>query len=332
MVMNKMPQQTMKRHYLGWIVLGVLVTIVAVVAILNRVWIYDWFRGVTYRPAAEIVNIRNKLNLTGRGEFLFNAAQPELNDAAEFNVNCRQDESEVAVLGCYTVGNIYVYDITDAKLSGIRELTAAHELLHAVWARMSEDERRDLTLPLTQTFDKNQDLLGPELESYDISEKQEELYVRAGTEVKNLPEALEKHFAEIFKDQDLIVSYYEGYIAVFREIKARMEKLTSEMETLKGEIDAKMAEYRSGVEALEVDISSFNACADTAGCFTSEWEFYRQRNELAAREDVLNILNDEINNLIDEYNAKVDEYNADVTESRKLQNMINSKAEAVEIK
>ena len=64
----------------------------------------------------------------------------------------------------------------------------------------------------------------------------------------------------------------------------------------------------------------------------SEWEFYVQRNALLMRESALDELNDEINNLVDTYNAKVNEYNADVTESRKLQNMINSRAKVVEIK
>ena len=66
--------------------------------------------------------------------------------------------------------------------------------------------------------------------------------------------------------------------------------------------------------------------------FATEAEFYVQRNTLVARENELNLLNDEINNMIDNYNLKVDEYNADALESRKLQNMINSKADIEEIK
>ena len=108
--MNIATQQKTKRNYCGWVILLVLVAI-ATIIVLNRAWIYDWFRGITYQPNAEMAGIRGKLNLTGRGEFLFNATQPELNEADAFNANCRQDESEVAVLGCYTAGNIYVYNI-----------------------------------------------------------------------------------------------------------------------------------------------------------------------------------------------------------------------------
>ena len=329
--MNIATQQKTKRNYCGWVILLVLVAI-ATIIVLNRAWIYDWFRGITYQPNAEMAGIRGKLNLTGRGEFLFNATQPELNEADAFNANCRQDESEVAVLGCYTAGNIYVYNITDAKLDGIRELTAAHELLHAVWARMGSTEKEDLKPILQQVYQNNLSVLKDDIETYTDDERVEEIFVRAGTEIKKLPDTLEKYYAEIFDDQDAVVDFYESYIAVFREIKMKMEGLASEIEVLRDSINVKMTEYENKVNQLEVDITRFNNCAETAGCFATEAEFYVQRNTLVARENELNLLNDEINNMIDNYNLKVDEYNADALESRKLQNMINSKADIEEIK
>lgn len=329
--MNIATQQKTKRNYCGWVILLVLVAI-ATIIVLNRAWIYDWFRGVTYRPTAEMISIRDELNLTGRGEFLFNATQPESNEADAFNANCRQDESEVAVLGCYTAGNIYVYNITDVKLDGIRELTAAHELLHAVWARMGNAEKEDLKPILQQVYQNNLSVLKDDIETYADDERIEEIFVRAGTEIKKLPDVLEKYYAEIFDDQDAVVDFYESYIAVFREIKMKMEGLASEIEVLRDSINVKMTEYENKVNQLEVDITRFNNCAETAGCFATEAEFYVQRSTLVARESEINLLNDEINNMIDDYNLKVDEYNADALESRKLQNMINSKADIEEIK
>jgi len=316
-------KRTRKWHFIGGMIL-VLVVAVVVAGLLNRGWIYDWYRGVSYAPSDEMIAIREKLNLTNEGEFLFNAVQPELNEAKDFNKNCRQDESEIAVLGCYTAGNVYIYDIIAAELDGIRELTTAHELLHAKWARMGEDEKSELVESLTRVFDENQELLGSEIEQYDDSEEQEELYVRAGTEIKNLPDDLERHFSEIFNDQDEVVDFYESYIVVFREIKEHIKILTDEMEALKEKIGAKTANYERQANQLEADIVSFNSCAEVAGCFGSESEFYRTRNQLLTKRDDLEDLNDEIDRLIDEYNKKVEEYNADVTESNKLQDMVNS--------
>ena len=129
-----------KRNYFWW-VFAVFVIGVVVVVVLNWRWIYDWGRGIGYVPTSEMATIKNKLGLTDEGEFLFRSARPVLNEAEEFNLNCRKDNDEVAVLGCYKNGNIYIYNIEEKELDGIRELTTAHELLHAVWDRMSEEEK-----------------------------------------------------------------------------------------------------------------------------------------------------------------------------------------------
>ena len=254
--------------------------------LINREWIVDYARGVSYQPTSEMSAIRDKLKLTDKGEFLFNATQPVLNGRETFNNICRTaTDTEVAVLGCYTGGNIYIYNIVSDELKGIRELTTAHELLHAVWARMSDDERVALTEPLTRVFEANQDLLGKELDTYDIKEKQEELYVRAGTEVANLPDILEKHYGEVFSDQDLVVDFYNSYIKTFREIETEMDNLKAEMDTLSAEIDSLKVEFERA----------------------PTWALYYR-----------------INALVDEYNARVEKYNADIERYESLNQTVNS--------
>ena len=319
-----------KRNLVWWILLAVLI-IVAVAVVLNREWLRDFYRGVTYQPSSEMARIRSDLGLTEQGEFLFNATQPELNDAEEFNGYCRGDANETAVLGCYRNGNIYIYDIIDKRLDGIRELTSAHELLHAKWARMSDDEKKALVEPLTRTFETNQNFLEDEINQYDTSEKQEELYVRAGTEVADLPEALEKHYAIVFKNQDKIVSYYNKYINVFRSLEKEMDDLKFEMNAISAELDAKTAEYSQRVEQLNIDIASFNNCAEIVGCFATNADFYSQRAVLLAEQEALDNMYTEISELIDSYNAKVEIYNADVLKSDNLNTIINSATKPSEI-
>lgn len=278
-----------RRNYV-WFVGGMVLTVGLVAAlawgVMNREWIVDYVRGVSYQPTSEMSAIRDKLKLTDKGEFLFNATQPVLNGRETFNNVCRTaTDTEVAVLGCYTGGNIYIYNIVSDELKGIRELTTAHELLHAVWARMSDDERVALTEPLTRAFEANQDLLGKELDTYDIKEKQEELYVRVGTEVADLPDALEKHYGEVFSDQDLVVDFYNSYIKTFREIETEMDNLKAEMDTLSAEIDSLKVEFERA----------------------PTWALYYR-----------------INALVDEYNARVEKYNADIERYESLNQTVNS--------
>lgn len=310
-----------------------LLSVLALIAFFNWQWIYDFGRGLSYNPSDEMQRIWGSLELTERGGFLFKASMPTLNEREDFNEKCRFGvDSEMAILGCYTEGNIYVYNITDAKLDGIRELTTAHELLHAVWARMGEGARNDLSLALTQVFNDNKDLLEEEISTYGESERQEELYVRAGTEIKNLPELLEKHYAEIFKDQDKIVNFYEKYISVFNNIKAEMDNLMSEMENIKIEIETKTAEYEQRIVKLNTDIANFNDCAETSGCFGSSNEFYARREVLVREQEELNALYEELNDLISKYNERVAKYNDDVIQTEKLNNMINSNSKPGEVK
>lgn len=301
-----------------------IVIIVAIVAALNWTFLRDFYLSKTYQPTAEMVSIRDSLGLTGRGELIFNASHPALNDADDFNTNCQSFDDEEAILGCYTELSIYIYNITEPRLKGIRELTAAHELLHAVYERMSPAEKDSYREALEKVYRDNQATLKEEIEAYDSTEQLEEIYVRSGTEVKNLPDSLEKHFADIFKDQDKIVDYYNSYISVFRQIESELDTLKAEMDNLNAEIDAKTSEYESRIDNLNAQIATFNNCADTVGCFTSEYAFYARRNQLLAEQNNLNALYDEIDHLINEYNTRVEKYNANVLESNNLQSIINS--------
>ena len=316
---------------IGWLIM-VIIGVAALLLFLNREWIHDYLRGREYQPTSEMQRIREDLALTERGEFLFNAAQPELNDRDEFNAHCRDGaNTEIAVLGCYTNSNIYIYNIEEDELEGIRELTAAHELLHAVYARMDEEEKEGFRSILDQVYDENEDILKRDLDTYDAAERFEEMYVRVGTEVADLPAELERHYSEIFKDQDKIVRFYNQYIKVFRKIESDMEALKQEMAELEAGIEAKTAEYHQGLNEVNAKIDEFNNCADTEGCFESEAVFEARRAYLIQEQQALEDLYNEINSLVDQYNLKVNEYNENVLHNDKLNQIVNSSEELEEI-
>ena len=312
-----------KLSLIKWLLLaGILAA--AVILVLNRDKVYDYYRGLIYKPSSEMVKIRDSLGLTTEGEFVFNASQPVLSERDEFNANCREDDAETAILGCYAMENIYVYNIEDEQLKGIRELTAAHELLHAVFARMNDNEKDALRGDLQTVLKNNGEILQEDLSIYSTEEQFEELYVRAGTEVKKLPDNLEKHYAKVFKDQDKVVSFYDSYIAVFRRLKAELKALESELDELNSRIDSMTLEYETRARQYSTDVDQFNVCADTAGCFGSQWEFDTRRNVLVNEQVALDAMYDEITNLVNEYNDKVKVYNNDVIETNRLNDKINS--------
>lgn len=301
----------------------VLLAITAVI-VANFTFIKDFFTGLAYQPTEEMSKIRADLNLTDKGIIIFNATMPELKEKQEFNSLCRGSESETAILGCYREDHVYVYNIVDEELKGIRELTSAHELLHAVYHRMSNQEKQDLTDILVQVYQDNQDTISEEIDLYQNDQKKEELYVRAGTEIHNLPDQLEKHYAEIFKDQDKIADYYKSYITVFKQIEQNLETLLKKAQDLEATITQKTAAYESGATTLNQEVAEFNNCANTPNCFTSRWTFNSQRNTLLARQNELTTLYNEINQLISDYNATAAEYNENLIHGQALNMAINS--------
>ena len=311
--------------------MAVVAVIVVVTIVLNRVFLRDFFKGLAYQPTTDMILLKTNLGLTDGGDLIFRASWPELNGKEEFNEHCRTVETTTAILGCYTDETIYVYDITDKRLDGIREATLAHELLHAVYARMSDAERKDLKPYLDEVYNKNKDVLGDELNIYSESEQYEELYVRAGTEIKKLPIELEKHFEKYFTDQDLIAGYYNKYVSVFKDLEKYIKELKDELDQKLAVIDSMKSEYEQRLTVLNTDIEEFNTCAMTVGCFSTEREFYAKRDALIAEKDALINMYNEINNLVDSYNAVVSEYNKNIIYSQTLNSAINSTSTPGEI-
>lgn len=311
-------------HLVAFGIASAILLFLVAFLVVNFGVIRDIFVGLSYRPSSEMSEIREKLDLTGKGWRIFNASLPELEEREEFNQICRGEESENAVLGCYRDDRVYVYNVLSEELDGIREVTAAHELLHAVYDRMSAEERRELSPVLNEIYKKNQEILGEEIELYDDVDREEELFVRIGTEIATLPNELEKRYSEIFKDQDKIVGFYDGYITVFREIERKLKELLARVQELEVDIEGKTEQYEAEVGVLNRDIEEFNACASTPDCFTSRWAFNNKRNSLVARQGTLTALYNEINGMISEYNNLAAEYNENLLHGQALNKAINS--------
>lgn len=316
------------KHYLiAFIITTPILILISLAIIFNFTAIKDFITGIGYHPSKEMSEIRSSLSLTDTGQRIFNATMPELMEKQTFNQNCRNHENENAILGCYKNDRIYIYNIVDDELRGIRELTSAHELLHAVYHRMGSEEKQRLTPILDQAYLDNQIALGGEIDLYEDSEKQEELYVRLGTEIKNLPTELEEHYSHFFTDQDKIVDFYQSYIAIFREIEQNLKNLLAQIETKESEINQKTATYEADARNLNKDIEEFNNCAKTPDCFTSNWAFNTKRQALINRENFLSALYTEINQMISDYNTLIQEYNENALHGQSLNIKIDSNIE-----
>ena len=308
---------------------ALIIVFIGVFIYLNRIVIYDWLMAMSYRAPAEVTAVEDKIALTDRAKLIFAATHPSMESRVDFNENCNSHEKEISVLGCYSNGRIHVYNIQSAELNGILESTAAHELLHAAWERTDGGEKSRLTNYLMDVYndERYHELLADDLDTYDQKNRVDELHSRIGTEIADLPEELEKHYARYFTNQDLVVDFYNNYITPFKELDEEIKALSAELESANAEIEQKSANYYTRAEQLLKEVDEFNVCANTAGCFSSNATFLARRNQLIAEQTNLDGVYDEVNSLVAHYNSLVAEYNAHVLRGEELEKVINSNAE-----
>jgi len=306
-----------------WLIAPVILVILLVFFLLNKTAVIDWFKGIGYNPTPAMLEVKNSLTLTTEGDRIFRATHALLASREDFNSSCESHDEAVSVLGCYTGDRVYVYNVEDDRLQGIRESTAAHEFLHAVWARLTGLEKSQLVPLLESTYASHPEMQDT-INSYPEEERIGELYVRLATQVKDLPAELESHYARYFTDQDRVASFYDSYIAPFNELTEQITALKKELDTLEAEISSRSAKLDAQLKDFDAKVDEFNRCADTAGCFTSDYAFASRRAELVMEQQSINVENTAINALIDSYNQKADAYNSSIARSSDLQNLINS--------
>lgn len=318
--------------FIAFAMVGLAILAVLAVLYLDLGEFADKFKNINYTYPSEIAPIRDKLNLTDRGDTIFAASRPTLEDSDQFNQDCESYNDQISILGCYTRDTIFLYNIeVTPELDGIIESTSAHELLHAAWARLNDKEKSELSPVLEDVYNSNQDLLSSGLDTYATENRLDELHSRIGTQVANLPGILETHYAKYFNDQDVIVALYNHYSAPFNELRDKQSSLATQLTNLKAQIDSETEDYTTRQNALSDQISEFNNCASTAGCFATSASFNQRRAELVAAQAELSNLYNEIDNMINQYNTIVTEYNDSVFRTEKLENTINSNATAEEI-
>ncbi|MBX9471156.1 hypothetical protein [Microcella sp.] len=290
-----------------------------------------------FDPPVAISALATDADMSERGRFVFYASVPELVPAESFDLFCSRDEPGIGVLGCFTLaeGRIFLYDITDADLEPFEVVVAAHEMLHAAWDRLSADEQLALAAPLEAVFAE----LGPDhelveriasYEAFDPTSRVPELYAIIGTEIAELPEALELHYAEYFDDRSVVVGVWKQIEAIFVELETELERLGAELEALAAQIDAEREAAERDATALEADISAFNARAERPGGYTSQSAFERDRDALLARQKALNAQIDATNATIDAYNALLDEFDALNEQAAALNRSLNIDPQPIE--
>lgn len=286
------------RRFWPYVLLAVLVAGNATVWI-ERQQVADWWKLRGYTAPADIASLADDDGMTDFARHLFYINHPSLEGKQAFNMHCSDKSEETAVLGCYH-GNrqgIYLYAVTDARLQGVRQVTAAHEMLHQGYDRLSPKEREHINTLLQAYYDSK-------LTSGDTREKIEtyrkqgadvanEMHSIFGSEIRDLTPELETYYKQYFVDRAKIVGYSESYQTEFTRRKDQVAQYDEQLASIKIQI----SDNKSGLSTRLSDLKAKEKQID---------QDVTNQNQPQYQADVL------------AYNSMVDAYNGLLATTRRL--------------
>ncbi len=273
--------------------------------------IRDWLVVGKVAGSAQLDAYVDGAGLSAAGRFYLLAAKPTLHTPATFDEACPVREAGIAALGCYSTetDTIHLLDIADDTLKTLEPVVAAHEALHAIWARLDSAERSSIAVEVEKSFASVRDpgmlsRLAP-YEELTPEERDGELFAILGTESAAVTPALEAVYSRYFDDRLACVRLAASSANVIADITSGIESIGAQILSVEESVVAASTSYVREKRTLRRDIKIFNSRADSRGYFASSSEFERERSELANRTKKLERSRIALNVLIDQYNALV---------------------------
>jgi hypothetical protein len=312
-----------------WPVVALLLLLVGIVWLgVHHDQASDWLLTRGYHPSAAIDKMATEDTMTPYARQLFFVNKPKVEDRDEFNKHCSNASDQVSVLGCYT-GNrqgIYVYNVTESQLDGIQQVTAAHEMLHQAYDRLSGKERTALDKQLEAYAKTITDpVLLSKIATYKQTEPHDvvnEYHSLFGTEVRDLPSGLENYYKRYFAKRSAVVDQHDRYQSVFNERTQQIAAYDVQLSDMKKQLEADKSEIateEAALKARRAQMDAWLASNNIASYNAAVPGFNQQVNDYKA-------LVSAANTRIHQYNEIIDARNKIAVEEQRLQSAIDSHA------
>lgn len=288
-----------RHHFFRWLMLLAWFALLGLAAV-NRQNILDWWKLHSYQAPASISALATQDTMTDYGRKVFYVNQPLITAGSTFREACPNDGGEqTIVLGCYhsNQAGIYLFNVTDARLNGVEQVTAAHEMLHAAYDRLSKTDRANVDKMLEDYYhnDLHDQRIIKTIDAYKSSEPNDlvnEMHSIFGTEIASLPAPLEQYYQRYFTNRGQIAAFAAQYQAEFTSRQNIISQDDSQLAQLKDQINGLEADLRAKQADITNTQSNLNSLRD---------------NNPAA-----------YNAAVPGYNAQVDAYNAEIGQVRGL--------------
>jgi predicted nucleic acid-binding Zn-ribbon protein len=314
----------------------------ALIIIGNQRLLAEWL-DFAPTPPAPIAQLAQASAMTPAAARLFYRQQPTIESKETFLAQCKVPDKSI-MLGCFIrrgpVGKIVIQAVTDPRLKGTMEVTAAHEMLHAAYEKLNQRERDDLGKRLHKAIARVTDArLKSVLKDYrakDLNLYHNELHSHLGTELAQLGDAvLDKHYQRYFTDRQRLVALAERSGAVIKQLDDQADALKPQIVQLENELtqlEAQITRSETDLKASQEDLRQLEAELQTANirAETAIQQSSSEANALAAQS---NRLTDQFNRRVDQHNDlvrlqgnRIDNFKAEAQNYKQLINKYNKVA------
>ena len=215
--------------------------------------------------------------------------------------------------------------MSDQRLDGVEQVTAAHEMLHAAYRRLSDSERQRVDAMLTDYYEHGltDQRIKDTIAAYKQSEPNDvvnEMHSVFGTEVPNLPAPLESYYKQYFTNRQAVTSFTAKYEGEFTSRRDRVAQYDAQLTNLKQQIDAEEAQIdqqKTALDSQAAQLQSLRASGQIAE-YNSRVGSYNQAV------DAYNVLVQQTKQDINTYNDIVSQRNSLVLETQQLEQELSS--------
>lgn len=286
-----------------------IVIALGIVTVAQRQFLYDAWRLHNYSPPTAISQIATQVGMTDKARKIFYVTDPVIEDKETFNQHCSGVSSteKTIVLGCYNGRNIYVFNVTDQRLDGVKQVTAAHEMLHAAYDRLSQKERDRVNELLNQQFkDMNDQRITDIISEYKKSEPNDvlnEMHSIFGTELATLNPELQDYYSQYFVDRTKVVEFAQKYENIFTQSKEQIAAIDDQLTGLNSQIVKSKETLEQRKSTLDAERAELNSLRGNPSAYNSRVAGFN------ASVDAYNELLGKVTSQIAEYNALVEKRN-----------------------
>lgn len=306
-----------------WFQVMLLVLLIAATGglLVERQAVLDWWHLRGYHAPATVAQLAHDDSMTTMAERMFYVNRPDVTNGTAFTSKCPAGSEKTVVLGCY-LGNdhgIYVYAVSDPRLDGVEQVTAAHEMLHAAYRRLSNSERSKVDDMLNDYYQHGltDQRIKATIDAYKTSEPNDvvnEMNSIFGTEVAHLPAPLEAYYRRYFTDRSKVADYTASYQGEFTDRQEKVAGYDAQLKALNMQIDAQQAQLTRAKAALDAQNSQLQAARSSGqiAVYNSGVASYNRAV------DSYNALLKATKDAISQYNAIVEQRNAIALEEQQL--------------